>query len=162
MLNHNFCVAHQFPGDNASQADDLTLKLESDSKNNMGLNPSSKPMSAENQENLSISKVPNCNASNRGTMFDLNVKPQKNNGEGSNHQVSSCLSSSGSPLLICLESQPLLHIHVSHMKQVDLNFLFESTKALKHVLFQKQSPYIFNRYYILYIISNKNLFICRN
>lgn len=81
----------EFPGDNASQADDLSLKLEGDSKNKMGQNPSSKPMSAENQENCSISKVPNSNVStqglaNRGTMFDLNVKPQKNHGEGSNHQ----------------------------------------------------------------------------
>ncbi|KAL8098075.1 hypothetical protein AgCh_031007 [Apium graveolens] len=76
----------EFPGDNASQAEELNLKLEGDSKNKMGLNQSSKPISSENQENNGIPKVPNSNATNRGTMFDLNVKPQKNNGEGSNHQ----------------------------------------------------------------------------
>ncbi|XP_063935857.1 B-box zinc finger protein 18 isoform X1 [Daucus carota subsp. sativus] len=84
-------VSFTFPGDKASQAEDLTLKLEGESKDKTGQNQSSKPVSAENQDNCSISKARTMNAStqglaNRGTMFDLNVKPQKNNGEGSNHQ----------------------------------------------------------------------------
>lgn len=73
------------------------MKLDSESKKRMGQKKPSSPMCEENQENCRISKVRTSNAStaglaNKGTMFDLNVKPQKNHGEGSNHQVSSCLS----------------------------------------------------------------------
>lgn len=71
----------EFPGDKSAQTEDLTLKTEGESMNQV----------AENQENCSISRVRTSNAStqglaSRGTMFDLNVKPQKNHGEGSNHQ----------------------------------------------------------------------------